>query len=82
LSRYVRQPIQIANQKFALLRIAGLREKQVSRILLPTTGTKSMQRKRAIAVAISKTQERNRVLTIAAGLLLLPAALLLLLISP
>ena len=45
-------------------------------------GTKPMQRKRAIAIAISKTQERNRVLTIAAGMLLLPAALLLLLISP
>ena len=45
-------------------------------------GTKLMQRKRAIAIAMSKTQERNRVLTIAAGMLLLPAALLLLLISP
>ncbi|HEY8574750.1 MAG TPA: hypothetical protein VIL88_00255 [Devosia sp.] len=41
-----------------------------------------MQRKRAIAIAISKTQERNRALVLAAGLLLLPAALLLLLISP
>lgn len=41
-----------------------------------------MQRKRAIALAMSKTQERNRVLMIAAGMLLLPAALLLLLISP
>lgn len=41
-----------------------------------------MQRKRATAIAIAKTQERNRALMIAAGLLLLPAALLLLLISP
>ena len=41
-----------------------------------------MQRQRAIAIAISNTQERNRVLTIAAAMLLLPAALLLLLISP
>ena len=41
-----------------------------------------MQRKRAIAIAIAKRQERTRFLTIAAGLLLLPAALLLLLISP
>lgn len=45
-------------------------------------GTKPMQRKRAIAIAMSKTQERNRVLAIAAGMLLLPAGLLLLLISP
>ena len=41
-----------------------------------------MQRQRAIAIAISKTQDRNRVLMIAGGMLLLPAALLLLLISP
>jgi hypothetical protein len=41
-----------------------------------------MQRKRAIAIAIAKTQERNRGLMLAAGMLLLPAALLLLLISP
>lgn len=41
-----------------------------------------MQRKRAVAIAIAKPQERNRVLTIAAGMLLIPAALLLLLISP
>jgi hypothetical protein len=41
-----------------------------------------MQRKRAIAIAITQRQERIRVLTIAGGLLLLPAALLLLLISP
>ena len=41
-----------------------------------------MQRNRAKAIAIAKVQERNRALTIAAGLLLLPAALLLLLISP
>jgi hypothetical protein len=45
-------------------------------------GTDSMQRKRAIAIAVAQRQERARVLTIAAGLLLLPAALLLLLISP
>ena len=41
-----------------------------------------MQRRRAKAIAIAQTQERNRFLMIAAGLLLLPAALLLLLISP
>ena len=41
-----------------------------------------MQRQHAIAIAITQRQERARVLTIAAGLLLLPAALLLLLISP
>lgn len=40
-----------------------------------------MQRQRAIAIAITNRQERIRVLTIAAGLLL-PVALLLLLISP
>jgi hypothetical protein len=40
-----------------------------------------MQRRRAKAIAIAQTQERNRALFIAAGLLL-PAALLLLLISP
>ena len=41
-----------------------------------------MQRKRAIAIAVAPRQERIRFLTLAAGLLLLPAALLLLLISP
>ena len=41
-----------------------------------------MQRKRAIAIAVAQRQESIRALTIAAGLLLLPAALLLLLISP
>jgi hypothetical protein len=41
-----------------------------------------MQRKRAKAIAIARTQDRNRALMLAAGLLLLPAALLLLLISP
>ncbi|MET3924829.1 hypothetical protein [Devosia sp. 2618] len=41
-----------------------------------------MQRKRAIAIAITQRQGRTRFLMIAAGLLLLPAALLLLLISP
>jgi len=45
-------------------------------------GTEPMQRKRAIAIAVAQRQERVRVLTLAAGLLLLPAALLLLLISP
>jgi hypothetical protein len=44
--------------------------------------TTAMQRNRAKAIAIAKTQERNRLLMIAGGMLLLPAALLLLLISP
>jgi hypothetical protein len=41
-----------------------------------------MQRNRAKAIAISQRQALQARLTIAAGLLLLPAALLLLLISP
>lgn len=41
-----------------------------------------MQRNRAKAIAIAKTQERNRALMFAAAMLLMPAALLLLLISP
>lgn len=41
-----------------------------------------MQRKRAQAIAISQRQAFQARLTIAAGLLLLPAALLLLLIGP
>ena len=41
-----------------------------------------MQRKRAQAIAVAQRQERTRLLTIASGMLLLPAALLLLLISP
>lgn len=41
-----------------------------------------MQRKRAIAIAIAEQKARETRLMIAAGLLLLPAALLLLLISP
>jgi type II secretory pathway component PulM len=42
----------------------------------------AMQRKRAIAIAIAEQKARETRLMIAAGLLLLPAALLLLLISP
>lgn len=41
-----------------------------------------MQRKRAQAIAIARTKALQARSTIAAGLLLLPAALLLLLISP
>jgi len=41
-----------------------------------------MQRNRAKAIAISQRQALQARLTIATGLLLLPAALLLLLISP
>jgi hypothetical protein len=41
-----------------------------------------MQRKRATAIAITARQAQTKRLTIAAGMLLLPAALLLLLISP
>jgi hypothetical protein len=41
-----------------------------------------MQRNRARAIAISQSRANAARLTIAAGLLLLPAALLLLLISP
>jgi hypothetical protein len=40
-----------------------------------------MQRKRAIAIAAQRQAEMNRLILLA-GLLLLPAALLLLLISP
>lgn len=41
-----------------------------------------MQRQRAIVIAVTQRQDRMRALTIAAGLLVLPAALILLLISP
>jgi hypothetical protein len=41
-----------------------------------------MQRQRAKAIAIAKVQAQQTRLMIVAGLLLLPAALLLLLISP
>ncbi|HWU16673.1 MAG TPA: hypothetical protein VN155_03240 [Devosia sp.] len=41
-----------------------------------------MQRKRAIAIAIEQRQAQQARFVMAAGLLLLPAALLLLLISP
>lgn len=44
--------------------------------------TKPMQRKRAKAIAISQRDALRARMMIAAGLLLLPAALLLLLISP
>lgn len=41
-----------------------------------------MQRRRAKAIAIAQTQVMKTRMVLAAGLLLLPAALLLLLISP
>jgi hypothetical protein len=41
-----------------------------------------MQRQRAIAIAVAEQKARDTRLMYAAGLLLLPAALLLLLISP
>ncbi|MFK4809523.1 hypothetical protein ACI3KW_04850 [Devosia sp. ZW T5_3] len=41
-----------------------------------------MQRKRAIAIAIEQSQAKQARVVLAASMLLLPAALLLLLISP
>lgn len=62
-------------------RRAGLRLVSVSR-MLGINRDLAMQRNRAIAIAAAHRQERVRALTIAAAMLLLPAALLLLLISP
>jgi hypothetical protein len=52
------------------------------RAFLRQIETTAMQRNRAKAIAISQREGLQARLTIAAGLLLLPAALLLLLISP
>jgi hypothetical protein len=52
------------------------------RAFLRQIETTAMQRNRAKAIAISQRQALQARLTVAAGLLLLPAALLLLLISP
>jgi len=48
----------------------------------PRTGTQLMKRARAIAIAQAEQKARESRLVLAAGLLLLPALLLLLLISP